>query len=177
MIQDIERFTRILGDLLAYYHKPMNTTVSDRWFIRCNQELTDLEFAECVGLCLDEKAYLPPINEFIGLVRGDAKALDEVGALEAWGAIEASLGQASSPDYAEAREDLIESLTPAQASALRQLGGIFKLSMISPKDLEWKRKEFLQMVKTYEGGAIAKARSQKFLAGSSGFKSLEEALF
>lgn len=180
-ISDIETFSKRLTSLLKYYHKPVDDVIQDVWFTICDQLLTDEEFNQGMILTMRKKDFLPPIDEFIKLVKGNHEVLDEYEAGEIWEAIVSLLGGASSPlpEHATPRRAFLDSLAPVYTYALRKLGGLQSLSYAPVDQLVWKRKEFFGYCKSYrqveelrhEGNERAKAAA---VAGDKAIRALPQ---
>lgn len=164
MIQNTDRFNKVLSDLLAYYHKPCNETVFSVWLQTCNESLTDEEFYQCVALCLRERVQLPAIDEFIQLLQGDSKALEEMATADAWRLILEGCAIASSTreEHVARKQEIMASLSPSQTKALYELGGFSRLGQVAVDDMTWRRKEFFQLCKVYQDGDKAQGRSDRY---------------
>lgn len=163
MIHNTDQFVKVLKDLLAYYHKPANDTAIAIWLSSCSKVMNDEQFYQAVTLCFEEKSQLPPINEFIALIAGDSKALEELSIAQAWDAIIEGSAIASStrPEHITRRQEILANLTAAQFKALHQLGGFSRLGQVSTDDLVWRRKNFLEMCKIYKEGEKATQKAFK----------------
>lgn len=157
MILDQIQFNRLLTDLLAYYGKPINETVQAAWFVACSEDLDDDRFSAAVVACFRECRFMPTINEFIALVKGDNEALETEGNIKAWEAIMegAKIAGSLREDHIEQRSQITQSLNPAQRRALYLVGGFTKIGELPQNDLHWRRKEFLETVKNIGAGVEA----------------------
>ncbi len=154
MIHDIEQFTKVLKELLEYYGKPANETAISVWFSVCSESLTDEEFLQAVTLCMRQRDRIPAIDEFVGLLKGDPNALENIALQDAWKSIleAAAIANSRDKDHTAFRLKVKESLTPAQSYALTQLGNFTGLGELSSEDLVWRQKRFVQLCKSYEQG-------------------------
>ena len=151
MITNLEDFTKRLRSLLKYYHKPTDDFIEDTWFSVCNQFLTDQEFLEGAILCMRRRDFLPPIDEFIKLVKGTHEVVSDFEAAEIWDRIVSFLGRASSslPEHAIPRRAFLDALPPVYTYALNKVGGLAGLGYAPVDQLVWKRKEFMGFCKSY----------------------------
>ena len=174
MIQNIERFNKVLSDLLAYYFKPCNETVASVWLAVCNESLNDNEFYQCVALCLREKTQLPAIDEFVQLLQGDAKALEEVATADAWRLILEGCAIATSgrEEHVARRQEIMAGLSSAQFKALYELGGFTRLGLVAADEMQWRRKEFFQLCKIYQDGDKAQGKSDRYFRAAFPYNAL-----
>jgi hypothetical protein len=151
-ITDIEQFNQRLNSLLKYHHKYCDEFIAEVWFSVCNEHLTDEEFKEGCILVFRKKDFLPPLDDFVKLVKGETEALREYETGESWVKIIdlAEKASSQSPDHKAERRDVLASLAPAHSYALNHLGGLSALSQVSPADHHWKRKEFFHLCSTYQ---------------------------
>lgn len=151
MIKDIEVFTKHLSSLLKYYGKAVDDVTLDAWFVVCNESLSDSEFLEACLLVRRKKDFIPPIDGFISLVRGDAERLAEFESGETWDRIMklTEIAHSRSPEHKEARAAFFSVLQPQYDYALKKLGGLVALGLCPKVELHWKRKEFMDHVKLF----------------------------
>jgi hypothetical protein len=189
MIRDIEQFTKVLKELLEYYGKPANETAISVWFSVCNQNLTDEEFLQTVTLCMRQRDRVPAIDEFVGLLKGDPVALEDIALQDAWKSIleAAAISNSQDKDHTAFRAAVLnQMLTDSQRYALQQLGGFSRLGELGADDLTWKCKDFYRLCKSYNQKLKHPLTEDKQLPGSvspgvsikrKGFSSLGESLF
>jgi hypothetical protein len=185
-IQNIEAFTKTLKELLEYYHKPCTDTVSSIWLSVCNESLSDEQFTQAVVLCFRRFDRLPSLDEFVGLIQGDQEAIAELKIGEAWDKImqAAAIATSTHPDHVRLKQEVLETLSPAQSAALHQLGGFARLGQCPIDDLIWRRREFTQMCKLHLAACRIASTAQfhdpstgQALPRSNGLSSLGESLF
>lgn len=150
-INNVEQFSERLVSLLRYYNKPCDGFVQEAWLGECDKHLTDAEFYEGCILTIRKREFLPPVDEFIKLLKGDSTVLDEFEAVEAWDEIVSLMGISSSGDRRDTDRIMVfmQATAPAPLYALKKLGGLYKLAQLPEKNLEWKRKEFMELCRLY----------------------------
>lgn len=137
---------KYLTDLLAYYHKPANTTVLSIWLEEC-KSFTQVQFYEAVRACLKKYTQMPTVDEFLALVVGDRTSFVETQSLDTWQLI--TKASCLSPDD-EFRKTLPSMLAITERKALVELGGLNAIALCLEKDLIWKKKEFLRLCQVYQ---------------------------
>lgn len=182
MISDVQQFNKTLKDLLEYYRKPANTTVTGIWLTACSEAMDDELFNQAVIVCLRERSQLPTINEFIGLVCGDEGVLQQLSNADAWTQIleGAAIASSKREEHVSRREEIVKNLSLAQSKALYELGGFDRLGLVPSDDMVWRRKEFMQLCKIYSEGDKERGKGARFFLSrttNSGLTSLAESIF
>lgn len=152
MINNVHNFTKKLGAMLRYFHKPADEEIKDVWFMICNQALTDEEFDKAFELVIRRSSFLPPIDDFIKLVKGDRALWEEMEAEIIWEHL-IDLSQIATstwkPDV-ERRRGYLETLKPAYAHGLSRIGGLVSLGNVPVESTHWKKKDFMMYVSKYK---------------------------
>lgn len=151
-IENVKLFGSRLASFLKYFNKPCDDFVQEAWLSECDKHLSDQEFYDGCILTIRKCQFLPPVDDFIKLVKGSSTALTEFETAEAWDIIVQLLGIVSSRSERDQGRISIfgDTAAPAHLYALNKLGGLFKLSQLPEEDLHWKRKEFMEFCQLYE---------------------------
>jgi hypothetical protein len=151
MIIDVDNFTKKLTALLRYFHKPLDEPIKDVWFLVCNEALNDEEFNRAFELVIRKSDFLPPVDGFVKLVKGDRALKDEFESEEVWERlIELSaIATSTRPEHIEERKAYIKTLKPIYAHGLNKIGGLTSLGAVAPEDTHWRKRDFLTYVSKY----------------------------
>lgn len=150
-----EQIVDKLSDLLEFYGKPINGLVIQAWIgTVADAGLSLEEFSNACVSCLRQNKFMPSIDEFMDIIRGDIKVLEAASNANAWSLVlEASaISTSQTPEHHRRRYEIIQQLTSAQERALKSVGGFYSLGQLSPRDLQFRQRDFIQHCETYQKG-------------------------
>jgi len=134
-----EKFLYLIKELMENFNQQLSRRKLRVWHERLSQELTIQELEEAVNRALFECQFMPTGRELVELVKGTNSAI----AQEEW---EEAKGVAS-----RGIEKLTEATTLSTTAkhAIRGIGGIKKLGLMTEKQETWLKKEFINLYESY----------------------------
>ncbi|MFB6277190.1 MAG: hypothetical protein ABEI32_13720 [Halothece sp.] len=139
MTSEEEKFLHLIKELMDNFNQQLSRRKLKVWHERLSQELTIEELEEAVNRALFECKFMPTGRELVELVKGTNSAI----AQEEW--------EEAKRVASRGIEKLSEAKTLSATAkhAIRGIGGIKKLGLMTEKQETWLKKEFSNLYESY----------------------------
>lgn len=131
----IELFTGEIQILAEWFNKPLTPIIMERLLRGLEEKLTEAEFVAACKRAFESDRYFPNVDRFVELAHGSREAA----ANEDW----LILDKASRRGRDDAKSLMDEYLSDSGRRALREIGGLSRLSDSKESDLQWIKKDFV----------------------------------
>lgn len=138
---DLEVFAEEIGILANWFNRNFEAPTLKRLHERLSTHMNTEQFREACAVVFDNSKFFPSVTEFVQAVYGHQDLL----ASQEWNECVAKAARANPYDRSSYEIDL----SPAGRMALRELGGLSRLTQMTDEREPWLKKEFLTLWKSY----------------------------